>query len=161
MMVVVAMIGILAGIAVVSFSSQTRKARGSEAQAMLAALRIAQEQYHLENGTYLSTGTSESDTWPATPTSQKQTLLPLPATWTSLKVRTPNDSAYCGYVVIAGASGSAVGGAKANEFGLTGTPATDWYYILAHCDLDGSATTDSYYFTSSTYTTIQKQNEGS
>jgi prepilin-type N-terminal cleavage/methylation domain-containing protein len=161
LMFVVAVIGVLAAVAVNVFSQQTRKVRGSETQAMLAAFRFAQEQYYLENGRYLSTG-AEASTWPTTPTKEKQTLLPLPALWTTLKVRTPETSAFCGYVTIAGTAGSATGiGTKANEFGLIAAPSSDWYYVLAHCDLDGSATRDSYYFTSSLYTTIQKQNEGS
>ena len=79
----------------------------------------------------------------------------------TLRVRVPNTSVYCGYVTVAGAANNATGiGAMANSFGLTTAPATDWYYILARCDLDGSATLDSYYFTWSGDTRVQKLNEG-
>lgn len=160
-LVAVAIIGVLVGLAIISFSKQTRKARGAEAQAMLAALRVAEEQYHLENGTYLSTGASEANTHPATPTKTSQSFLPLPAAWTQLKVRIPEENGYCGYVVIAGLANDATGmGAMANAFGLTAAPVTDWYYILAHCDLDGDNARDSYYFTWSGDTAVQKQNEG-
>jgi len=160
-LVAVALIGILAGIAIVSFGKQTRKARGSEANAVFAALRVAQEQYHLENGTYLSTGSNESNTHPAAPTPRAQTMLPLPTTWTSLKVQLPENTVYCGYVAMAGAAGDGTNlGTKAVEFGLTAAPSTDWYYLLAHCDLDGNGTRDSYYFTWSGDTRTQKQNEG-
>ncbi len=158
--IAVALVGVLAAVAVTSFSSQTRKARGGEANAMFAALRIAQEQYRLENGTYLSTGADEGDTFPAAPVATAQSLLPLATTWTTLRVRVPETRAYCGYVTIAGLAGTAPTGAKALEFGLTAAPATDWYYILAHCNLDGSSTRDSYYFTASFDTKVQKQNEG-
>lgn len=158
--IAVALIGVLAAIAVTSFSKQTRKARGSEVQAMFMALRTAQEQYHLENGQYLSTGSSETDTWPATPTRTAQNLLPLPTEWAPLKVRLPSETAYCGYVTMAGGAGVAPGGTKAAEFGLTTAPSTDWYYLLAHCDLDGNGSRDSYYFSWSGDTKVQKQNEG-
>jgi prepilin-type N-terminal cleavage/methylation domain-containing protein len=160
-LIAVAIIGILVGLAVVGFSKQTRKARGAEANAMFAAIRTAQESYHLENGAYWSTGSSEASTWPTTPTKTPQTLLPLPADWNTLRVRPANDRVYCGYVTIAGAANNATGiGALAQGFGLTSAPATDWYYILAKCDLDGSSTRDSYYFTWSGDTRVQKLNEG-
>ncbi len=160
-LVAVAIIGVLVALAVVSFNKQSRKARGSEAQAMFAALRVAQEQYHLENGAYLSTGTGEADTHPATPVKTSQSFLPLPASWSQLRVRLPNENGYCGYVAIAGAANDATGlGAMATSFGLTTAPATDWYYLLARCDLDGSNTRDSYYFTWSGDTTVKKLNEG-
>jgi prepilin-type N-terminal cleavage/methylation domain-containing protein len=159
--IAVALVGILAAIAVTSFSKQTRKMRGNEAQALFASIRVSEEQYHLENGAYLSTGASESDTWPTSPHKTSQNLLPLPATWTTLKVRLPENTAYCGYVTIAGAANDGSNlGAKAAEFGLAAAPTNDWYYILAHCDLDGNSARDTYYFTSSLDAKIEKQNEG-
>lgn len=159
-LIAVAIIGVLVGLAVVSFTKQSRKARGSEAQAMFAALRIAQEQYHLENGRYFSTGANESDTFPATPTKTAQPFTPMPTSWVSLKVKLPEETGYCGYVVIAGmANNGANIGARATSFGFT-TPTSDWYYLLAHCDLDGNGARDSYYFSWSGDTALQKQNEG-
>ena len=160
-LIAVAIIGILVGLAVVGFSKQTRKARGAEANAMFAAIRTAQESYHLENGTYYSTASNEANTWPTTPTKTAQALLPMPAEWTTLRIRPSHDRVYCGYVTIAGVANSATGiGALAQGFGLANAPATDWYYILAKCDLDGSSTRDSYYFTWSGDTRVQKLNEG-
>ncbi len=161
MLIVVALIGVLAAVAISAFSKQARKAKGGEASAMFAAVRIAQEQYHLENGVYISTGTGETDVHPMTPGKSRQTILPLPSSWGSLKLKLPEENVYCGYVSIAGRGGDGTGlGAKAAEFGLTVAPTTDWYYILARCDLDGSTTRDSYYFTWSGDTRVQKQNEG-
>lgn len=160
-LVAVALIGILAAIAVVSFGKQARKTRGSEVNAVFTALRVAEEQYHLENGAYLSTGTAETVIHPAVPTKTSQTFLPLPSTWSSLRVDLPSDRGYCGYVVRAGRGGDSTNiGAKAVEFGLTAAPATDWYYLLAKCDLDGNNARDSYYFSWSGDTRVQKQNEG-
>ncbi len=161
-MITVVIIGILAAIAVPQFMKQTRKARGAEVNAVFAELRQREEEYHLANGSYLSTGTGETDIYPATPGRTAQLASSPPASWTTLKVRLANENLYCGYVVIAGAAGSGTGlGAKAGEFGLTNAPTTDWYYLLAHCNLDGSSTRDSYYFSWSGDTRVQKQNEGS
>lgn len=160
-LVAVAIVGVLIGLAVYNFGKTTRKARGSEAQAMFAALRVAEEQYFLENGTYFSTATAETNTHPAAPTKTSQSFLPLPPSWTQLRVRLPEETGYCGYVAIAGAANDATNlGATANGFGLTTAPATDWFYLVAHCDLDGNGGRDSYYFTWSGDTTIQKLNEG-
>jgi prepilin-type N-terminal cleavage/methylation domain-containing protein len=159
-MVVVALIGILAAIALPSFGSQTRKAKGdSEVGAFFAELKIREEQYAVENGKYLSTGASESATFPATPKAAGQTLGTLPTTWQTLKVRTPESSARCGYVVIAGTKTDVAGAVASTTFGFT-IPAKNWFYILAHCDLDGSTAVDSYYFISNDDAKIQKTNYG-
>jgi prepilin-type N-terminal cleavage/methylation domain-containing protein len=159
-LIAVAIIGVLVGLAVVSFTKQSRKARGSEVQAMFAALRIAQEQYHLENGRYLSTGANEGDIFPATPMKTSQPFTPMPTTWVSLKVKLPDENGYCGYTVVAGMANNGTSiGAVAASFGFT-TPTTDWYYLLARCDLDGNSTRDSLYFSWSGDPALQKRNEG-
>ena len=160
-MVTVVIIGILAAIAVPSLMRTTRKTRGSEANAVFAELRQRQEEYHLANGRYYSTGVDESDTFPAAPDRAPQSASGMPASWVTLKLRLPKSDLYCGYVAIAGTANSAVGlGAKAVEFGLTAAPSTDWYYLLAHCNLDGNTARDGYYFTWSGDTKVQKQSEG-
>ncbi len=161
LMVAVAIIGVLAAVAIPQFTRTTRKAKGAEVNAVFAELRQRQEEYHLANGVYFSTGTGETDIYPAAPGRTAQVATTPPASWTSLKVRLTNEKLFCGYVVIAGAAGNATGlGTKAAEFGLVNAPTTDWYYLLAHCDLDGSATRDSYYFSWSGDTAVKKQNEG-
>lgn len=161
-MIVVAIVGVLAGLAYMKFGRQVRKARGAEVQAIFAELRNRQEQYHLENGVYFSTGADEDAIFPAAPGLSPQALTPLPASWVSLRFKAPMSRVYCGYVVIAGPGGNGGNiGAKAIEFGMLAAPATDWYYLLAHCNLDGSNARDSYYFSWSGDTRIQKQNEGS
>jgi prepilin-type N-terminal cleavage/methylation domain-containing protein len=160
LMVVVALIGILAAIALPSFAGQTRKAKGdSEVGAFFAELKVREEQYAVENGKYLSTGAGESTTFPATPKPAAQTLGTLPATWQALKVRTPESSARCGYVVIAGTKTDTAGTLATTTFAYT-TPAKNWFYILAHCDLDGNNAVDSYYFISNDNSKIQKTNYG-
>jgi prepilin-type N-terminal cleavage/methylation domain-containing protein len=160
LMVAVAVVGILAAIALPSFASQSRKAKGdSEVASFFAELAVREEQYALENGKYLSTGASESATFPATPSAAGQTLGTLPTTWQTLKVRTPESTARCGYVVIAGTKTTVPGTLASTTFAYT-TPAKNWFYVLAHCDLDGNNTVDSYYFVSNDDSKIQKTNYG-
>ncbi|HEY0193409.1 MAG TPA: prepilin-type N-terminal cleavage/methylation domain-containing protein [Kofleriaceae bacterium] len=159
-MITVAIIAVLAAIALPSFTSQTRKAKGdSEVASFFAELRTREEQYAVENGKFLSTGTSETNTFPVTPSAAGQALGTLPATWQSLKIRTPEDRARCGYVVIAGTKTDAAGAVASTSFGYT-APAKNWFYVLARCDLDNDSTVDSYYFISNDAATIQKINYG-
>ena len=157
LMVTVAIIGILAAVAL---ASTTRKSKGdSEVNAFFAELRVRQEQYQLEYGRYVSTGTSETDTFPVTASAKAQPLGTLPALWTALKVRPPESKARCGYVVIAGTPTDNPGPMATGQFGFV-KPAKNWFYILAHCDLDGNSATDGYYFISSDSSTITKLNPG-
>jgi type IV pilus assembly protein PilA len=52
LMIVVAIIGILAAIAIPNFMTYQCKAKQSEAKSILGALRTAQEVYYAENSTY-------------------------------------------------------------------------------------------------------------
>jgi len=160
LMVVVTLVGILAAIALPSFAGQSRKAKGdSEVGAFFAELKVREEQYALENGKYLSTGAAETATFPATVTAASQSLGTLPTTWQTLKVRTPESSVRCGYVVIAGTKSDTAGTLASTTFAYT-PPAKNWFYILAHCNLDGNAAVDSYYFISNDNSKIQKTNYG-
>lgn len=160
MMVVVTLVAILAAIALPSFAGETRKAKGdAEVAAFFGELVVREEQYAVENGRYLSTSAGETTTFPATPSAQAQALGTLPATWQTLKVRTPESTARCGYTVIAGTRTDAAGSIASTTFGYT-APAKNWFYVLAHCDLDGNNAVDSYYFMSSDASTILKANPG-
>jgi prepilin-type N-terminal cleavage/methylation domain-containing protein len=160
MMVTVAIVGALAAVALPTFASESRKAKGdTEVGAFFAELAVREEQYAIENGIYLSTGGSESATFPATPSARAQALSTLPATWQTLKIRPPESSVRCGYVGIAGTVGGAAGAIAGTTFGYA-PPAKNWFYVVAHCDLDGNTATDSYYFASSDDATIRKSNPG-
>jgi len=160
LMVVVTLISVLAAIALPSFTSESRKSKGdSEVAAFFGELAVREEQYAVENGKYLSTGASETSTFPTTPAAAAQTLGTLPTTWQTLKARTPESAARCGYVVIAGTKTDAAGALATGSFGFT-VPAKNWFYILAHCDLDGNTAVDSYYFMSNDDARIQKTNYG-
>jgi prepilin-type N-terminal cleavage/methylation domain-containing protein len=160
LMVAVAILGVLVKLVLPAFTTQAHKAEGdSEVGAFFAELTSKEEQYKIDHGVYLSTGASETSTWPATPSPSLQTITPLPTTWTSLRVVTPASTARCAYVAIAGISGQNGGTMATTDFGFV-APARSWYYVLAHCNLDGQSTKDSYYFASSIDARIQKLNWG-
>ena len=161
MLIVIALIAILATVALPTFFSTTRKARGkAEVAPMFADLRQRLESFHQENGVYPA-NIGEGTTHPATPTDIKQTLYPLPAAWLALKVRPSGpDEVHCGYTWVTGVANDGANiGAQGTTFGFT-PPAVNWYYLLAHCNLDGNAGVDSYYFSSSVDPKIDVRNEG-
>lgn len=159
-MITVAIVAVLAAIALPSFTSESRKSKGdSEVSAFFAELRVREEQYQVENGKFLSTGSSETNMFPATPSASAQALGTLPATWQTLKVRTPEASARCSYVVVAGTKTDSAGAIASTTFAYT-PPTKNWFYVLARCDLDNNSAVDSYYFISNDASTIQKSNWG-
>lgn len=66
LLIVVAIIGILAGIAIPAFMGQQARAARTEAYTNLQALRVLAEQYYAENGCYYKTAGACANT--ATPT---------------------------------------------------------------------------------------------
>jgi type II secretory pathway pseudopilin PulG len=173
---VVAIIGILAGIAVPSFFATSGKSKATaEVTTMFSDLRTRLDQYYLENGLYPPTQ-SEAATWPAIPSTSSQPLLPLPVDWgvgpvggpPGLRVRLSNDSdVYCGYAWITGRAAVVINvpndvgnvGPIATSLGYT-PPVTDWYYLFAHCDLDGDGSVDGYYISDRVDTSIRSVNPG-
>jgi prepilin-type N-terminal cleavage/methylation domain-containing protein len=165
LMVTIAVISILAVIALPSFLSESRKTKAfSEVQPMFNDLRVRLEQYMQENGQYPPT-IGESTLHPATaPSTTRQPINPLPVEWQALKVRiSGQDAVYCGYTWVTGLANltTNIGPvASAAPFSFV-APSTDWYYLLAKCDMDGDGSVFSFYFTSSSNPTIQRLNEGS
>jgi prepilin-type N-terminal cleavage/methylation domain-containing protein len=165
-MMVVALIAVLAAIAIPNFVRQSARAKGdSEVMEIFAELRIRQEQFRFERGTYKATAADEAHLYPATPSPSERDLLgALPQEWQDLKYR-GKSSARCSYGVFTGAGGdnSNVGvvAAAAAPGGFAYTPPiTDWFYLFAWCDLDNNSSVDSYYFSDSTNTAIRKVNAG-
>jgi prepilin-type N-terminal cleavage/methylation domain-containing protein len=164
MMVTVAVISILAAIALPSFFSEARKTRAlAEVQPIFNDLRVRLEQFMQENGRYPAT-IGELTLHPAgIPTAAPRALNPLPATWQDLKVRfSGNDQVHCGYTWATGLAniGTNIGLVAAAAPFLFVPPATEWYYLLAQCDMDGDGTVFSYYFASSDNPKIRFLREG-
>ena len=164
-MIVVAIVAVLVAIAVPTFTGTSRKAKGaSEVAPYFQDFRVRMDQYQQENGVYPPT-IGESTFHPATPGAAKQTILPLPSAWTAIRLRPSGSSeVYCGYTWATGLAnddanvGSIASAAAPDGFRFT-VPASNWYYLLAKCNLDGTGGF-SYYFTDSVDTSIRKLNEG-
>ncbi len=159
-MIVVVMIGVLAAIALPLFTSEANESKAAtEVEAMFTKFSIAQEQYKLEHGTFASTGASETDIFPTSPGSAPQSLATPPASWDAIKFVPPMQEVRCGYVAIAGPPGGGTVGTKATGFGFA-PPQTAWFYLLAHCDIDGDGAEDAFYFKSNVDARIQSVGEG-
>ena len=163
MLVTIAVIAILVAVVVPAFTSESRKVKGSsEVPPIFNDIRTRLEQYAQENGAY-PPNLGESPTWPTTPGPTTQNIMPMPPSWLALRIVITNSTqVYCGYTWVTGLAGDATNiGAQGIALGFpAAAPPTDWYYILAHCDLDGDTTKDSWYMTSSLDPTIAKLNEG-
>jgi prepilin-type N-terminal cleavage/methylation domain-containing protein len=176
LMIVVAILGVLATIAVFMFTRHADKAKASEVAAMFGELKLREQAFHLENEEYLSTGVDDDDYFPSAsapgkepqtynladspaPPAPQDAKFPGPA-WQTLKVSPPKAELYCVYVAIAGAGGDATNvGPKASqapfELGTTlALPAANWFYLMAECDFDQDGTPSRYFTLSDTEGTI-------
>ena len=160
LLVVVALIAVLATIAIPAFFRESSRAKAeSEVAAMFAEFRVRQEAYHLENGVFMSTGATDSATWPTAPLRTQQDVYPLPAEWTALKMMPSDRRVYCAYVTRSGRGDNAAetpGAVATGTFGFT-RPTANWFYVLARCNMDGDSSVDGWFFASSVDTTIQKR----
>lgn len=163
LVVTVAVIGILAALALPSFFGETRKTKAfSEVQPLFSDMRLRLEQYLQENGVYPPT-VGESTWNPAGPPSTVRVPLDLAmAEWAPLKLRISGDSTvYCRYTFATGLANMAanIGTEAATRFGFT-APTSNWYYLLARCDMDGDPSALSWYFTSSVDASVHKDGDG-
>jgi type II secretory pathway pseudopilin PulG len=168
-MIVVAIVGILATLAVFMFTKSTARARASEVPAVFAEFRIKQEQYHLENGLYFTTGDETNigswfPTSPAAPSSGGNPSTPTdqPTAWTEdLRMVIDKSALYCSYVTIGRTNGQSYGSVAQATFGApSAVQPTNFFYNIAECDLDGKTSVNSRYFSSSTTDGIIKVNDG-
>ena len=155
-MITVAIIGVLAKVAIPYFFGETRKSKAkSEVATMFAELGTKEEQYKIDNGVYKT-----AVACPASPITAGQDATPCVATgtpWNAMRVQLPKTNLYCSYAITSGLSTNTP--APPAPFTMA-QPAVGWYYIVATCDMDGSSTTNSTYFTSSYDLKMQTSNEG-
>lgn len=164
LLIVVAIIGVLAVVAGTAFRRYGDSARATEAAAMLAEFRMKEEAYKAENSVYLSTGADETALYPALASSgePRAKTVTRPATWVTLGIQPTRSQLYCGYVVVAGAAGTAVPGLGTPILGNT-APTVPWWYAVGVCNNDGSSHTtaanNTNYITASTTATVVTKNE--
>ena len=141
MMIVVAVVGILAVIATVSYRRWIRNSYMSEAENMLGSIRMAEESFRSENGGYLQTSASLLSLYPAAnPTSGFATAWGGPSgSWPALNVNASAPVRF-GYAVIAGMG--APPDVKVNGVSVGfATMAPPWFIANAVCDLDDDLST--------------------
>ncbi len=138
LMIVVAIVGILAAIAIPSFTSYLNRAKVAEATTFLAEIRRAQESYRAEHGQYASAPTAGAAAFgaytPASlpPTGQKANFNPT-VEWRQLAVA-PDGPTRFQFATVSGLPGTAPPAGTnlpANEF---------WFCAQARGDLDGDGT---------------------
>ncbi len=100
LMIVVAILAILAGIAIPTYNGYVSQSRISSARANVEPLRLALEDYWLNNGQFVADGTNANWVW--NPLTGVRTLQTGPLNWTP----DPNDSNnYIYDVTVANVSG--------------------------------------------------------
>jgi prepilin-type N-terminal cleavage/methylation domain-containing protein len=153
LMITVAIVGIIAGLALWAYSTYIRKARASEVPMVFGELASKEEAYAAERGRYLGlcatdparpTGTAddgcvEGDFWPASIEGASKTPIePLLGRWTMLKAQNYG-GLYCQYNVVAGLANDNTGmGAEGAALWNGATPTRNWFYMLAQCDTNGN-----------------------
>jgi type IV pilus assembly protein PilA len=160
--IVVAIVGVLAVIAVVGYRKYVLHSKITEAQQMISAIRIAQEDYRAEKGTYASIGTNfcpagagqSNLKWGWNPACDGGS-----ARWEILPVHVDGPVQFA-YATVAGTttmSGNPLGTGWVNWTAATKVP---WYVVKAECDLDGDTTNKTELVGSSFQNTIFTQSEG-
>ncbi len=140
--IVVTIVGVLSVIAVVGYRKLTLQAKISEAQNMISAVRIAQENYRTERGIFANIGGSycpskgDSQTkWAWTPACAAGGTSPT-GSWRDLPVHSDGPVQF-GYATIAGPP-TAMPGLPPRLIDTTAANlALPWFVVLAQADLNG------------------------
>jgi len=145
LMIVVAIVGVLATLAVVGYRRLVNSAHVSEATHVIQSIRVAQESYRAEAGTYANISPNLSTLCPtAHAAASKATWDPTcgggTLQWSALAVQTDGPVLF-GYATVAGRAGATLptlptGMAVTPPLG--GAPASDWFVVSAQGDADGN-----------------------
>lgn len=162
LLAVVAMIGILATIAMVSYRRYLSSSRVAEATTMVGNIRSAQEGYRSETMVYLNVST-EGAWYPAAPNDKKRAW-DFPdhadyAKWRTLGVRS-DGPVYFGYVTYAGLATEDVTAPTGTQATWSfDTPTEPWYIVQAAGDVNNDG--KRCYVVGSSFTSeIYVENEG-
>jgi type IV pilus assembly protein PilA len=140
LMMVVAILGILAVVAIPKYISYVYKSKTSEAVGFLSEIKAHQESYRADFGQYCGVSTSETDWYPSNnPGTQPQTWDPTSATglkWAQLGAQPPGNKVLFSYVSVQGPPGAGNVPSWGNPVGLGYTGADFWFVSRALGDLD-------------------------
>lgn len=162
---VVAIIGILAVLAVVSYRKYTLHAKITEAQNVVSAIRIAQEEFRAETGTFADLGASYCPAG-AGLHDRKYGWNPecsgggsfRDGKWKHLPVHI-SGAVQFKYATVAG-TGTFKAPTDANWVEWGTPPAGPWYVVMATADLDGQGDPDTQLVGSSFTNQLFTQNDG-
>lgn len=158
LMIAIAIIAILATVVLPQWMRDSRKAKArSEVSAMFSELATKEEQYSLDNASYLATAACPGA--PAQSGQDATACTTLSGVWVPLRVQLPETRLYCSYEIMSG--DSTMTPSPPAPFVMNASVPQSWFYIVATCDMDGDATTNSRYFRSSYDATIYNDLEGS
>jgi prepilin-type N-terminal cleavage/methylation domain-containing protein len=163
LMIVVAIVGILSVLAIVGYRRLILAAHTSEATHMVQSIRVAEEAYHAEAQTYVSTSATGTDvtypmaigligaakwTWtvPIPPTTGCTAGPGAPNCFGLLPVHTDGAVVY-GYATISNVAGTPPVAIAAGVTTLNGPPGnspTDWYWVTATGNPSGEGPPYSY-----------------
>lgn len=156
-MIVVVLIGIVAALVVPGWFKTSRQAKAeTEVSAMFAELAIREAQYKgdVGNGRFLAAVACPTAV-PGAEGVDASACIGSGQPWATLRVNLPSTILRCNYRIATDQTGAAT------PTGFTFTASVgSWYWILAECNTDDVAGTNSQYFTSSVDTTIQRLNRG-
>jgi len=137
LMVVVAIVAVLAAIAVYMFTRNVGEATASEVHSVFAEFRAKQEQYHVENGSYLTISADENDRCCGATKNSYGSLTGAPSEYTDLKLDFGRAELKCNYAIIAGPADDGTGIGPIGSEILEDPPPTDWWYGVADCPSNG------------------------
>jgi prepilin-type N-terminal cleavage/methylation domain-containing protein len=168
LMVVLAMMGVLAVMAVGYMREHINATQGMEALAMVQSFRAAEESYRASESVYMDV--SQNGWFPRDPAGQegpkKRSFYDAPGSghsdnpnWRIFNPTVPGP-VRCGYLVNAGVAGQAMTAPATTEISNGWpTPGEPWFVLQAKCDLDGDGE-PSYYLASSINTEVYIHNDG-
>jgi prepilin-type N-terminal cleavage/methylation domain-containing protein len=152
LMIVVAITGILAAIALPTMTSYIQKSRTSEATQFLLVIKLKQEAYRAEFGTYLQCPAGESDIGGGSGMLDNTDFVPGDAAvmrnaasvnfptnnpcFNQLGAR-PDGAVHFGYGWVAGLPGDLVGSNVQTALGITNAEVDHYFLAQAITDLDG------------------------
>jgi prepilin-type N-terminal cleavage/methylation domain-containing protein len=171
LMVVVVIVGILAGIGLAAMRKHMNASRSSEALAMIQSIRAAEEHYRALHMLYLNVSTAGNAGWfPRDPTGAEAVKLSFltPATaathvdnarWLTLSP-TVSSPVQFGYKVNSGTPGQAMTTPEEAVAGANWVTATEpWYVVQAIADADSDGVT-AYFLASSLTDAVYVTREG-
>jgi hypothetical protein len=127
---------VLAAITAACSRSTGHDPHAFEVHTFFGELRIKQEQFMVENAAYLSLSANEGDSCCGATERVRGSLSNAPAAYAKLRFEPELAQLECNYVVIAGKAGDNTGIGRVGSAIMPDSPASDWWYGIAHCPSD-------------------------